>query len=121
MSKKPRLLLVDDDPRLRRAASRVLSCAFHVTDAATVRDALEALAGETFEFLLTDLEMPGADGLALLDALAVHRSPLLGRAVVWTGRTLDGDEHHRGVPIVSKELPTADVVRLLLDRGAHAA
>lgn len=121
MSNKPRLLLVDDDPRLRRAASRVLACAFDVTGVATVREALEALAQGGFEFLLTDLEMPDADGLALLDALAVHRSALLGRALVWTGRPLSGDERHRGVPIVSKGLPTADVVQLLLARGACAA
>jgi DNA-binding NtrC family response regulator len=64
---KPRLLVLDDERRmvdiiamvLRREGYDVASC----TDA---RLALEMLAQEPFDLLITDLRMPGPDGLEVL-------------------------------------------------------
>ncbi|MBK7398961.1 MAG: response regulator [Myxococcales bacterium] len=60
----PRLLLVDDDNRLRRAAARVLEGFFEVTHAANATEAPAQIdRSAVFDVPLTDLEMPGADGI----------------------------------------------------------
>ncbi|MBL8720892.1 MAG: response regulator [Myxococcales bacterium] len=123
MASKPRLLLVDDDVRLRRAASHVLSTFFAVTEAASAREALQRIEGnETFDVLLTDLEMPGGDAIDLLAELANRNLPLIHRSMVWSGFELDEPElvfyASHGIPILSKSLPTAEIARLLLARAS---
>ncbi len=122
MASKPRLLLVDDDVRLRRAANRGLSGFFEVTEAASAREALKCIeASETFDVLLTDLEMPGGDAIDLLAELATRNLPLLHRSMVWSGFELEEPElvfyASHGIPILSKSLPTAEIARLLLARA----
>lgn len=122
MSPKPRLLLVDDDSRLRRAAARVLEGFFEVTHAANATEALAQIdRSAVFDVLLTDLEMPGADGIDLLAELASRDLALLRRSLVWTGFDLDEPElvfyASHGIPILSKSLPTAEIARLLLARA----
>jgi DNA-binding NtrC family response regulator len=72
MNRSPsvRILLVDDDEDSREVMVRVLRGAGHVVTEAS--DGTEALALDPagFDLILTDLQMPGADGRAvLLDAL----------------------------------------------------
>ncbi len=122
MSAKPRLLLVDDDHRLRRAAAAVLGGFFEVTHAANANEALAQIERSAeFDVVLTDLEMPGADGIDLLAELAARDRALLHRALVWTGFDLDASElafyASHGIPILSKSLPTAEIARLLLARA----
>jgi two-component system cell cycle sensor histidine kinase/response regulator CckA len=67
-----RVLLVDDEPPLRRLAAHALKAAGHeVREAEDAEVALEAVAeGFVPEVLVTDVTMPGEmDGLALADAL----------------------------------------------------
>lgn len=121
MSAKPRLLLVDDDDRLRRAVGRMLARHFDVAPAASKAEALALLdGGPAFDVLLTDLEMPGGGGEDLLAAVAGRGDPLRQHAVVWTGRDLDAEElasyAARGIPLLSKGVPTAEIVQLLLAR-----
>jgi CheY-like chemotaxis protein len=85
-----RILFVDDDPIARALAVAALeSDSVNVTVAADGRDALAALGASRFDLLLLDLEMPGIDGFAVLDA--VRRSPKTATmpVVVVTGRTDD--------------------------------
>ena len=64
---KPRILLVDDDPRLLAALKRRFRRRFQVETAAGAREALAALAEQdSFTVVVVDYRMPEMDGIALL-------------------------------------------------------
>ena len=62
-----RVLVVDDEDGLRAFLAEALTTAGHdVTTAASGDEALRRLAGQAFELVITDLRMPGTDGMAVL-------------------------------------------------------
>lgn len=62
------ILIVDDDAAFRTTIGRDLSDqGYTVSLAANALEAADVLAGGGIEILLTDLRMPGADGIDLLD------------------------------------------------------
>jgi two-component system response regulator GlrR len=64
------ILIVDDDPSLRRTLElRLREEGFRVLAAASGEDALTTLAVERPAVVITDLRMPGIDGLALFAAI----------------------------------------------------
>ncbi len=64
------LLLVDDDPAVLRMTRRVLEQrGYRVVACSTGQEALEQLGRETFDVMVSDVQMPGTDGLALLRAV----------------------------------------------------
>jgi putative nucleotidyltransferase with HDIG domain len=65
-----RILIVDDEEPIRDFVSAMLRSANYVcTPAESGKKALSLLAsGEVFELMLSDLMMPGMDGIALLEA-----------------------------------------------------
>jgi DNA-binding NtrC family response regulator len=64
----PKVLLVEDEEKLRRVLTMQLeSSGYEVTSVGSAEDALRR-AGEA-GLILTDVRLPGMDGLALLDAL----------------------------------------------------
>ncbi|MEC5397126.1 sigma 54-interacting transcriptional regulator [Uliginosibacterium sp. H1] len=66
----PRILLVDDDPDLLRLLSiRLKATGFEVIPADNGEAALATLAAHRPDVVVTDLRMPGLDGMALFDAL----------------------------------------------------
>jgi two-component system, OmpR family, KDP operon response regulator KdpE len=59
-----RILLVDDDPLIRRALrTTLISAGYHVLEATTGEEALEKLHAESADVVLLDLRMPGMGGL----------------------------------------------------------
>jgi EAL domain-containing protein (putative c-di-GMP-specific phosphodiesterase class I) len=65
----PRILIVDDEPHALRIFSAFLSAAgMETVTAASGERALELLGAECFDTVLTDVRMPGLDGIALLHA-----------------------------------------------------
>jgi DNA-binding NtrC family response regulator len=65
---KPRILVVEDEEKLRRVIELQLrSAGYEASGAASAEEALRDTAGASL--VLTDLRLPGMDGLALLDAL----------------------------------------------------
>jgi two-component system, cell cycle response regulator CpdR len=60
------ILVVDDEPSVRGLVRSILEHAGHVVvEAAAAQEALDILRTETPEVLLTDIVMPGINGLAL--------------------------------------------------------
>jgi signal transduction histidine kinase len=84
-----RLLVVDDEePQMRALCSTLAGEGFTATGFTSPQSALNALRSERFELLLTDLQMPGLDGIALLAAAREIDSDLIG--IVMTGHgTID--------------------------------
>ena len=67
MTRKPKLLFVDDEQEI----VEFLVSVFRDCDSNTalnVESALEALRRERFDVLITDIKMPGATGLSLIDS-----------------------------------------------------
>jgi DNA-binding NtrC family response regulator len=63
-----RVMVVDDEAILRDALAEALRRAGHEVEAFdSGRPAVERLAGESFDLVITDLKMPGADGMAVLE------------------------------------------------------
>lgn len=63
----PRVLVLDDDPEMVRLVEKVLSRRnYAVTAAVSPQDALEELLSGYYDLLITDLRMPGMDGLSLM-------------------------------------------------------
>ncbi|MEA4862794.1 MAG: sigma-54-dependent transcriptional regulator [Victivallaceae bacterium] len=68
MADKPTMLLADDERSTRDALERYLRRDYDVTLAEDGRVALNLLARRNFDFVLTDLKMPGADGRAVIES-----------------------------------------------------
>jgi two-component system response regulator PilR (NtrC family) len=67
---KPRILLADDEVALRESLTNMLSKeGMAVTAVGDGTKALELLKSREFDLLLSDLRMPGLDGLSLLRAI----------------------------------------------------
>ncbi len=81
-SDSTRLLVVDDEPRLRRVLVRLLEGdGYACTEAASGVEALEVLEREHVALVISDLRMPQMDGVALLREVST-RWPDTGVIVV---------------------------------------
>jgi EAL domain-containing protein (putative c-di-GMP-specific phosphodiesterase class I) len=73
VQEKTRVLLVDDDPSVLTVTQRVLEKGGHeVVACNSGRAALALLAGDEFDVMVSDIEMPGISGLKLLRAVREH-------------------------------------------------
>lgn len=71
------LLLVDDDPDLLKLLSmRLTSAGYHVTAVASAEDALAQLDVARPQLVVSDVQLPGRDGLALFDEIRAHHPAL---------------------------------------------
>ena len=69
-----RVLVVDDNARARQSMVEVLAAAGHdVSAAASAVEALRILERGPFDVIITDLQMPGMDGLAFIRALSERK------------------------------------------------
>jgi CheY-like chemotaxis protein len=83
-----RILIVDDQPDVCQALRYLLETeGLVVADAASGREALEYLGAHSVDVILTDLYMPGMDGLELLRALR-NWDRAAPPVVVYTGSAL---------------------------------
>ncbi len=74
MKPRPKLLVVDDEPNIRRILQVAFEKAgYEVFPADDAYSALEALAEQPFECVLTDVTMPGMTGYELLRAVKERR------------------------------------------------
>lgn len=68
-----RVLVVDDEVNLRFAIERGLRKAGHHADSAsTVRQAIDRLRTQPYDIVITDLRMPGGDGIELVQYLGSY-------------------------------------------------
>lgn len=83
-SSRTRVLVVDDDPIMRRSIVRMLTQrGFDVRDAADGVLALQSMRETPYDAVLSDIGMPGLGGIALLKALRAEHKHL--PMVLFTG------------------------------------
>src|SRR3546814_13219032 len=90
-SDTPRILLIDDEPSIREPLAEYLSAqGFTVVDAASAAEARSVLRAQTVDLVVSDIMMPGEDGLSLTRHL---REP-------------------SGIPVILLTAPAADTDRI---------
>lgn len=68
MNQEPRLLIAEDEERLRRLIEMLLTNkGYNLTMAVDGKDAWEHFQSEQFDLVITDLRMPNMDGMQLLN------------------------------------------------------
>lgn len=68
-----KLLLVDDDPALLRAFARMLKCeGFEVDTRSDGEAAVEAVRHNRYDAIVSDIDMPRLDGVAMLERVRAH-------------------------------------------------
>jgi DNA-binding NtrC family response regulator len=79
------ILVVDDDAGVRESAVVALQKAGHrLLQAGDAQDALQQLREQKVDVVVSDIYMPGDDGIALLQAIAERRDP--PRVILMTAR-----------------------------------
>jgi CheY-like chemotaxis protein len=85
-SRQPRILFVDDDATILRTMQRVLRGdheRWHMIFVLGGADALVELRSGAFDLVVTDLDMPGIDGRAVMHAARQSQPPV--RCILHTG------------------------------------
>jgi signal transduction histidine kinase len=110
----PRILLVDDDARVRETlASYLRGSGLHVREARDAAEALAVLGAERFDALVSDIVMPGEmDGLALAKAAKRHDPELPVLLVSGFGASVD-DAAAAGFTVLAKPVDLADLEQRL--------
>ncbi|MEZ4240572.1 MAG: response regulator [Myxococcota bacterium] len=116
-SRRPRVLIVDDEVPIARALQRVLS----TCDVEVVHDGHTALAtltgGARFDVVLCDLMMPGMAGSELYERLRATHPELAGRFVFMTGGAFTRHGHsfleRAGVRVLEKPFDPRQVVAVV--------
>ncbi len=67
--KRPEVLVVDDKENMLKLLERILGETYTVVTACDGTEALALLGTRTFDLVLTDIKMPGADGFEILGAV----------------------------------------------------
>lgn len=107
------IAVVEDDAGVRTALRELLRAAeFEAVTFASAEEFLEADCGEDVDCLIADVNLPGMNGVALLEALAAHGGAVLP-AVLITGRddpaTIELIRHAGPVPSLHKPFGDAEL------------
>ena len=113
--KKLRILIVEDHTPTRLAMGRVIREAG--ADVVTARDGEEGLGyllTQRFDVLLTDLRMPGMDGIELVDrCMKLPQSHRPGRVIAISGEYDAGVLHGLPVQFMAKPLNVDSLLSML--------
>ena len=114
------ILVVDDEAEIREALAEILTSAQHrVVTASSGREALERMAAEHYDVILTDIRMPDLDGRALYREIERRWPGQVGRVVFVTGDTLATALREfvaeSGRPVIEKPFLPSEVRRVVAE------
>jgi len=124
-----RILLVEDDEDFREPLAILLSQdGYHVQAAVNGQEALEGLAGQSYDIIVSDLRMPGIDGEQLFRRIEREWPHLASRVVIMTAerptRGFLGQHDGTLVPILHKPFTPEhleDVIESVIARDGREA
>ena len=115
------ILIVDDDPSTRDGLQRALRAEFEVLTAERGEVALEVLSRRHVDLLLTDLRMPGLDGLTLLQrAMALSDPPVCVLLTAYGSVETAVDAMKRGAYDFLTKPVNLDQLEILVRRALRA-
>lgn len=125
--RNPTILIVDDEPAMRRGLRRVLSPPYEVAEAATVSETLATLRIKTFDIALVDVRLPDGDGYQVLSHIKTQYPAT--DVILMTGsmsepdekllRSLDGDAYYFFFKPIDRRVLQALIDRCLRLRKAQ--
>ncbi len=119
--KKPSILIVDDEKNAREGLARALQRQYDVRLADNGQSALEALRAAPVDVLLSDVRMPGMDGLTLLQrAMAQSPQPVCIMLTAYGTIELAVEAMRRGAYDFMTKPINLDRLEILLKRALHA-
>ena len=115
-----RVLIVDDEPVLLRAVSKMLSkYGYDVRQANGPRQALEIINGQgPIEVVLSDVLMSEMSGMDLVREVA-RISPQTA-CILMTGGTVDSAEIPGCLHVLRKPIPRLDLIAAVIEAVAHS-
>jgi CheY-like chemotaxis protein len=124
---RPGILVVDDDEGIRENIADLLGTEdYRVFVASNANEAMERLAVEDVDLLLTDFQMPGRNGVELIEAARTAKKDL--PVILMTGQMhiseeID-EERRKEIPLLRKPFDADEVLRLVaagLDRTCSSS
>jgi signal transduction histidine kinase len=121
-----KILIVDDEAEIRDILAEILKGAQHrVAAVSSGREALERMAAERFDVILTDIRMPDLDGRTLYREIERRWPEQAARVVFVTGDSLAATLHEfaseHGRPVIEKPFVPKDVRRVVAEIAAQDA
>lgn len=120
-----RILVAEDDPHILRVISLWLARQGHrVLEARNGFTAWEFMQQEIPDILITDINMPGMDGLELLRLLKEHNRIPRGVVVLtnrWDHREIGQNLAEWGVRVVPKPFSPTKLSELIADMEEHVS
>lgn len=117
LSEVKKLLFVDDEPHFLAAIQRLLrkhKNEWQVFFAESVREALQLVAENNFDVILSDFNMPGRTGFDLLADLQVNRSTRAIPVIILTGSAEKNIKHQAlengATDLLSKPVEYTDLI-----------
>src|SRR5207249_11241729 len=106
------ILVVDDDAGIRENIADLLSSEnYEVVSAANADEAMRVLESQRIDLLLTDFQMPGRNGVELIEAArrANHRVPaILMTAYLYVFEQMD-ERRREGVTLLRKPFDAEEI------------
>jgi two-component system NtrC family sensor kinase len=120
------VLLVDDEPGLRKAVARYLNrSGIQVRAVADGAEGLKLVRTEDFDVIVSDIRMPGVGGREFLAGLRRERPDLVGRLLFSSGDTAAPETasllRESGVPSIIKPFDLARLEQVIREIAAAAA
>ena len=120
-SRKPGILVVDDDAGIRENIADLLSSEnYEVVSAANADEAMRVLESQRIDLLLTDFQMPGRNGVELIQAArrANHRVPaILMTAYLYVFEQMD-ERRREGVTLLRKPFDAEEILQTVAEKLA---
>jgi DNA-binding NtrC family response regulator len=114
-----RVLLVDDDALLLESLCASLADYYDVTSASTPQRALVMLGQERFDVVCADYQLPGQDGLSLLEEVQRRFDPVGTLLMTGAPEKLEAEPKARrdAVAVIEKPCDPMRLIRLISQLG----
>jgi len=119
---KKRLLLIDDESRVRASLKMVLEPLYDIAQASDGPEGIDIFRKESPDLVLLDIVLPGTDGLAVLQALRVERksTPVIMLTGTKSVKTAVEAMKLGAVDYLSKPFDV-DELRIVIDRALNSS